>query len=97
MARKEFYIKKHKVPFNNFVSLNSEKIISGDYISDSKLLNELFGYYEFTMSLNRFIERMRLPNLPLGANDMKKVIEIIETTDYIKKSKELIKELQNEV
>lgn len=89
----EKYLQNRKVPFKNFVTLNLEKIISGNYFLDSELIDNLFDYYESLMVTNNFLLRMRLPKIPKGIKDMQNIIDNCKA--YTKKLPILLKNLQD--
>jgi len=97
LNKKEIYLKEHKVPFDNFIMLNLEKILRGNYIEKVKLLNDLFDYYAYLFTLNSFLERLRLPNLPKEITDMNKIVDGLEDKNAIKTITHLIKELNKEI
>jgi len=97
LSKKEIYLKNHKVPFDNFIMLNLEKVLRGNYIEKANLLNDLFDYYGYLFTLNSFLERLRLPNLPKEITDMNKIIDGLEDKNTIKTIAQLIKKLDKEI
>ncbi len=93
---KSLYLNKKQLPFIDFNKLNLEKIISGDYINDSKIVDLLFNYYQLLSSMNSCIHRMRQGFvIPSEFNDMQKVIaHIPEHNSY---AKHIIKQLRDKI
>lgn len=95
LKRKKIYSEGKEVPFHNLISINLEKVLTGEYISDSNLINRLFDYYLSTTNFNNLLIRMRSPNIPKGTTDLQKVVR--NMPQYKKLLNKLIKDLEKEV